>query len=55
MSHLSQLIVADEDVSVFEWCIFKILRYNLDADTNMNKRALISIQQDGHVKRYYQC
>jgi len=30
MSHLSQLIVADDDVSVFEWCIFKILRYNLD-------------------------
>ena len=30
MGHLSQLIVADEHVSIFEWCIFKILRYNLD-------------------------
>jgi uncharacterized tellurite resistance protein B-like protein len=32
MSHLSQLIVADEHISVFEWCVFKILRYNLDQE-----------------------
>lgn len=39
MSHLSQLILADKHVSIFEWCIFKILRYNLDQETQvMDKR-----------------
>ncbi len=42
MSHLSQLIVADESISVFEWCIFKILRYNLDINTR-TYRSLVDI------------
>lgn len=40
MSHLSQLIVADDDISVFEWCLFKILRYNLDPDPQVNKKSI---------------
>ncbi len=40
MSQLSQLIVADENVDVFEWCIFKILRYNLDDKTQRSKSGL---------------
>jgi Zn-dependent protease with chaperone function len=30
MSFLSQLIVADQEISLFEWSLFKILRSNLD-------------------------
>lgn len=40
MSHLSQLIVADEHISVFEWCIFKILRYNLDQDAQTKEKRI---------------
>ncbi|MDG2090077.1 MAG: M48 family metalloprotease [Gammaproteobacteria bacterium] len=40
MSHLSQLIVADEHVSVFEWCIFKILRYNLDQEAQTKEKRV---------------
>ncbi len=38
MSHLSQLIVADEKISLFEWSLFKILRYNLDASSHRSAR-----------------
>ena len=40
MSHLSQLIVADEHISVFEWCIFKILRYNLDQEIQTREKRV---------------
>lgn len=40
MSHLSQLIVADEHISVFEWCIFKILRYNLDQNAQTKEKRI---------------
>jgi len=40
MSHLSQLIVADEHISVFEWCIFKILRYNLDQEIQTREKKI---------------
>ncbi len=40
MSHLSQLIVADEHISVFEWCIFKILRYNLDQEIQTREKRI---------------
>jgi Zn-dependent protease with chaperone function len=30
IGHLQQLMLADAEVSMFEWCLFKILRYNLD-------------------------
>ena len=40
MSHLRQLIVSDEQVSVFEWCIFKILRYNLDQEINTREKKI---------------
>ncbi len=40
MSHLSQLIVADEQISVFEWCIFKILRYNLDQEIHTRENKI---------------
>ncbi|MES2626204.1 MAG: M48 family metallopeptidase [Pseudomonadota bacterium] len=30
MKHLQQLMLVDEQISMFEWCLFKILRYNLD-------------------------
>lgn len=40
MSHLSQLMVADESISVFEWCLFKILRYSLDNDVRTFEKSL---------------
>jgi Zn-dependent protease with chaperone function len=40
MSHLSQLIVADENIAVFEWCIFKILRYNLDQKAQTRNKLI---------------
>ncbi|MFL2840258.1 MAG: M48 family metallopeptidase [Pseudohongiellaceae bacterium] len=40
MSHLNQLILADKHVSVFEWCIFKILRYNLDQETQVKDKII---------------
>ncbi len=40
MSQLSQLIVADKQVSVFEWCIFKILRYNLDEKVKTREKRI---------------
>ena len=40
MSHLSQLIVADEHISVFEWCVFKILRYNLDQEAQTKEKRI---------------
>lgn len=46
MSHLSQLIVADEHISIFEWCIFKILRYNLDPKIQ-NKNKQIDLNNAG--------
>ena len=30
MTTLGKLIMADQEISLFEWCLFKILRYNLD-------------------------
>jgi len=30
MSHLHKLMDADGQISLFEWCLFKILRFNLD-------------------------
>ena len=30
IGHLQQLMLADEQISMFEWCLFKILSYNLD-------------------------
>jgi Zn-dependent protease with chaperone function len=30
INHLQQLMLADEQISLFEWCLFRILRYNLD-------------------------
>ena len=30
MENLSALMFADEEISLFEWCLFKILRYTLD-------------------------
>lgn len=43
MSILSQLIVADENISVFEWCIFKTLRYSLDE--NVSREKLIDLDK----------
>ena len=40
MSHLSQLIVADENISIFEWCVFKILRYNLDQKPQVREKRI---------------
>lgn len=37
MSLLGQMIVADDTISVFEWCIFKILRYSLAASSALEK------------------
>jgi Zn-dependent protease with chaperone function len=37
MNHLQQLMLADEQISMFEWCLFKILRYNLDRRAARNE------------------
>ncbi len=42
MSILSQMIVADKSISVFEWCIFKILRYSLAESTQTERPVDIS-------------
>jgi Zn-dependent protease with chaperone function len=39
MSLLGQMIVADNSISVFEWCIFKILHYSL-AESTPSQRAV---------------
>lgn len=40
MSYLSQLMVADENISLFEWSLFKILRYNLDQRSYFRAKQL---------------
>lgn len=40
MSHLSQLILADKIISLFEWSLFKILRYNLDQQSHRQKKPV---------------
>ncbi|MDT8399603.1 MAG: M48 family metallopeptidase [Pseudomonadales bacterium] len=40
MSFLSQLMVADDNISLFEWTLFKILRYNLDQSTRQRLRSV---------------
>lgn len=42
MSILGQMIVADKSISVFEWCIFKILRYSLAEAAPTEKSVDIS-------------
>ena len=40
MSVLGKLIMVDEEISLFEWCLFKILRYSLDAHPGRRQQAL---------------
>jgi len=42
ISILGQMIVADKSISVFEWCIFKILRYSLAEAAPTEKSVDIS-------------
>ena len=37
MEHLQQLMLADEQISLFEWCLFQILRHNLDRRMERDK------------------
>jgi Zn-dependent protease with chaperone function len=51
MSQVSLLIMADKEISLFEWCLFKILRYTLDdrPDRRLKSVALKSIHKDCEV------
>ena len=40
MATLGKLIMADNDISLFEWCLFKILRSNLDDRPDRRQKAL---------------
>lgn len=40
MVMLGKLIMADDNISLFEWCLFKILRYNLDERPDRRQRAI---------------
>jgi Zn-dependent protease with chaperone function len=40
MATLGKLIMADDNISLFEWCLFKILRYNLNERPDRRQRAL---------------
>ena len=37
INNLQKLMLADEQISMFEWCLFKILRYNLDRRATHNE------------------
>lgn len=45
MSLLGQLMVADDNISIFEWCIFKILRYSLAENTPQER--MVDLQHCG--------
>jgi Zn-dependent protease with chaperone function len=51
MSQVSLLIMADKEISLFEWCLFKILRYTLDdrPDRRLKSVALKSLHKDCEV------
>jgi Zn-dependent protease with chaperone function len=51
ISQVSLLIMADEEISLFEWCLFKILRYTLDdrPDRRLKSVALKSLHKDCEV------
>lgn len=51
ISVLGHLILVDEEISLFEWCLFKILRYNLDdrPDRRMKSHALKSLHKECEV------
>ena len=40
MTTLGNLILADNDISLFEWCLFKILRYSLDKRPGRRQKAV---------------
>lgn len=40
MATLGNLILADNDISLFEWCLFKILRYSLDRRPGRRQKTL---------------
>jgi len=40
LSTLHKQILVDQDLSLFEWCLFKILRYSLDEKPGRRQRAL---------------
>jgi len=51
MAVLGKLIMADNKISLFEWCLFKILRYTLDEhpDSRLKSRSLKSLHKDCEV------
>ncbi|MDG2175179.1 MAG: M48 family metallopeptidase [Gammaproteobacteria bacterium] len=51
MSQISLLIMADKEISLFEWCLFKILRYTLDdrPDRRMKSFALKTLYKECEV------
>ena len=51
MAVLGKLIMADNEISLFEWCLFKILRYTLDerTDRRLKSRSLKSLHKDCEV------
>lgn len=51
MALLGKLIMADNEISLFEWCLFKILRYTLDerTDRRLKSRSLKSLHRDCEI------
>ena len=51
MSQISLLIMADKEISLFEWCLFKILRYTLDdrPDRRMKSFKLKTLYKECEV------
>ncbi len=51
MAVLGKLIMVDDEISLFEWCLYKILRYTLDerADRRLKSRPITSLTRECEV------
>ena len=51
MAVLGKLMMVDEEISLFEWCLFKILRYTLDerVDRRLKSKAITSLTRESEV------
>jgi len=51
MAVLGKLMMADQQISLFEWCLFKILRYTLDerVDRRLESRPITSLTRESEV------
>lgn len=51
MAVLGKLMMADQQICLFEWCLFKILRYTLDerVDRRLKSRPITSLTKESEV------